>query len=131
MPTSYVPILRGMPAESEAIQHLQPRVKEAMLPLIDLPRLAFDPYGQASVKPPELHFGPALQGISDAWGAAQWVIVDAHGTPLSCQVADGRTYLEWIFDRCRDLGVCVFPVFGFVRVVFLWLFVRVFLLLDR
>ncbi len=95
---SYLPILRGEPAELAALGWLDDAVKTHVVPLVEL-------------SPTELD-GAATR-IRDGWGAERPILLDAVGLDPRARVAGDHPIVD-LFDACRG-RVKAIPVGGLGR----------------
>ncbi|ACL67086.1 conserved hypothetical protein [Anaeromyxobacter dehalogenans 2CP-1] len=103
----YVPVLKWKRGEARALKDLDPAVKAACTPLVEVVPVPTDPETGAAKKTLSKHLDDAIAEMKSSWGTAHPVFVDIRLLPPN--QATGAT-LTGLFDRLRAAAILAIPV---------------------
>ncbi len=94
MQCKYVPLLRAKQGELFALQRLDPAIKHALLPFVDI-----DEAPSAKPKPLDDHLAIIAKRLAKAWGKEQEFIVDTDRIDSDLIVKDGKHYISYFCEH--------------------------------
>lgn len=103
-----MPILKGKMGEFSALKQLSKEVKNALTPLIDIPRI---PLKYSSEEQPkqkyslEVHLEKIAKKIGSNWGTRNYIFVDLFDIRLSERTSSGEHPLTFISKNLQEEGV--------------------------
>src|SRR5438067_9072130 len=106
----YVPILKGREGEYAALRELQPKDRDWLTPLIEVPPIPWDFVNEAPDKSLDKHLANVPEKLFGAWGRTKPVFVDLLWVPPAERMPSGSHPLTYVFDGLRKLGVAAIPV---------------------
>lgn len=115
---TYVPLLKALKSEFEAIAKMRPAVRRKTRPLFEVGRI-----GKNIVEAKRFEGCQALttayldevaDGIARVW-SGRLAMVDAYQWPADSTVESGEHVLPYIYGRLESMGVRVIPVIGYDR----------------
>lgn len=107
--THYVPILKWKMGEYQALDRLAPNVKDALTPLLEIPRVGFDHEAGRDRETVDAHLGDFGRRLKQKWQAHR-CFVDLALVPATERMADGSHCLTAVFDFARQHGCSAIPV---------------------
>ncbi len=105
----YVPVLKGKEGEFAALEALRPDVSRHIMPLIEIPPIAYDFVNERPAKSLEDHIQGVAQRLKKCWHDRP-LYLDLPWLEEDESLADGRTALDAVLRDCSDLGVKAVPV---------------------
>lgn len=103
-----MPILKGKMGEFSALKHLSKEVKNALTPLIDIPRIPLEYSYEEPPKqkyPLEVHLEKIATKIGSNWGTIDYCFVDLFDIRLSERTSSGEHPLTCISKNLQNEGV--------------------------
>ena len=121
MVPDYVPLLKALPSELEAVVEVPAAQAARMHPLFDICRVpTFNEYRKApkwflSSSAPTAEFvDRAVQKLAAAW-VGRPAMIDAYFWAANATVENGEHVLSYAYRRLREEGLHVVPVVGYER----------------
>lgn len=115
--THYVPILKGKEGEYTALRDLDPRIKAALTPLLEVVPLAEDVSEDPAVITGDAttHLETFVTKVKRHWGGERPAFVDLLLVQEAARLPDGTHPMQHVFDRARSEGLVLIPVTGIGR----------------
>jgi len=108
---SYVPILKGKEGEFAALEELSDAVRDAVLPLVEVPRIPYDYANERPAKTLEEHIAGIAERLHRCWPNRP-LYLDLPWFGEAEQLHDGTIAVQRVLGDCRDENVDVIPVIG-------------------
>jgi hypothetical protein len=108
----YVPILKWKMGEYQALSRLTGEVKDGLTPLLEIPPIGFDFEAGRDRKSADDHLGDFGKRLKSKWQHRR-CFVDLKYLPPHTRMADGRHYVEVVFETARSEGCSAIPVISF------------------
>lgn len=110
MPPRYVPILKGKEGEFAALDELSSSVRDALLPLVEVPRVPFDYANERPARTLDEHVSGIAARLRKCWADRPlYLDLPWFGADVDTLV-DGSMAVRTVLGDCRDAGVDVIPV---------------------
>src|SRR5229473_2564364 len=110
MPPLYVPILKGKEGEFAALEELSSSVRDAILPLVEVPRVPYDYANERPARTLDEHVGGIAERLRKCWtGRPLYLDLPWFGADADTLV-DGSIAVRKVLGDCRDADVDVIPV---------------------
>lgn len=115
---SYVPLLKALKSEFQAVAEMAKEDARSSLPLFEVSRM-----GENILKAKRFencaeiktaYLNEVVSGIADVWGG-RTAMVDAYHWAASATIENGEHILPYIYSTLDTLGVSVIPVIGYDR----------------
>ena len=110
----YVPVLRWKRAERIALRMLDPNVRAAITPLVEIMQKDFDPDEQGKLRNVDAVLVTKAKELSKDWGPAP-VFVDVGLLSSDVRTNRGQHPLRLLAENARTHGVWIIPVTGLTR----------------
>jgi hypothetical protein len=107
----YVPCVRWKQGEYQALLRLSPDVREAIMPLIEVPEEGYDFETGAVPKSIDQHLKSFAKRVGDKWGRRP-CFVDVKLIDPSKRMEDGTHPIDFVFDGLRLNRVPAVPTFA-------------------
>lgn len=105
----YVPILKWKQGEYLALEHLHDEVKENLTPLLEIPPIGYDFERATESRTIDAHLEGFGKRLASKWGGRQ-CFVDTNLIPRETRMADGRHFVQAVFDDARNNNCGAIPV---------------------
>lgn len=105
----YVPVLKGKEGEFAALEELSTHVRSQIIPLIEMPDVAYDYANERLAKTLEQHVAAIAGRLWKSWQGTGPLYLDLSSFKHEL-LADGRTALESALADCVERGVTAVPV---------------------
>ncbi|SCX47621.1 beta family protein [Variovorax sp. EL159] len=118
MELQYIPFLKALDAEKEALENLKPEAWSKIIPLFDIPRMpgeSFWPkYLSTSLTPKKTMIDMALKRIASVC-AGRMAMVDSYHWRGDSSVETGEHIYSYLINQLNGRGVIPVPVIGYDR----------------
>ena len=104
----YVPCLRWKQGEYQALLHLSPEMRDAIVPLIEVAEIGFDFETREPCKSIDKHLNAFAKRMLDKWGQRN-CFVDMKLIGPCERMADGKHPAAFVFDDLRSKGILAIP----------------------
>jgi hypothetical protein len=109
MPPVYVPILKGKEGEFAALEVLSSAVRDAILPLIEMPHVAYDYVTERPAKTLDEHVAGIAARVQQCWpDRPLYIHLPWFGEAE--QLENGNVALHKVLGDCREANVRAIPV---------------------
>lgn len=106
----YVPILKGKEGEFAALEELVSSVRDAILPLVEVPRVPYDYANERPARTLDEHVAGIAERLRKCWpGRRLYLDLPWFGADADT-LADGSIAVRKVLGDCRDADVGVIPV---------------------
>jgi Beta protein len=112
--THYVPILKGRMGEYGALETLDPDIKDALTPLIEIPPIPLDWEEEQPDKTIDEHLAKVAVNFQKAIGLERTFFVDLLWIPDSERMEDSSLPVDYVFRTARALRLLPVPVISLV-----------------
>lgn len=106
----YLPCLRWKQGEYLAVENLSPRAKESIIPIIEVPELAFDFELHQIPKTLDKHLNAFTSRVKNKWGTKQECYVDLHHISLNEPFENCQYPTDFILNDLIEKKVKFIPV---------------------
>ena len=111
----YVPILKGRQGEYGALETLNLRVKNSLMPLIEIPPIPWDWTEDQPLKTIDGHLVKIATNFKKSIGVGRPFFIDLLWIPESERMEEGSLPLDWIFRVSREQELLPIPVVNLLR----------------
>lgn len=111
----YVPILKGRQGEYGALETLDPTVKNALTPLIEIPPIPWDWEEEKPLKSLDAHLQKVGLNFDHSWALERPFFVDLLWISEDDRMQDGEHPLEFVFRSAREWILAPIPVISLIR----------------
>jgi hypothetical protein len=111
----YVPVLKGLKGEYDALSVTPALAKAGITPLIEVPPIPWDFSDGQPAKTIDQHLQKVADNIRKAWGADSPAFVDLVWIGRDERVCDGAHPLNYVFQEADRLGLQLIPVTDLAR----------------
>src|ERR1700730_18185355 len=101
MPPLYVPILKGKEGEFAALEELSSSVRDAILPLVEVPRVPYDYANERPAKTLDEHVAGIAGRLQKCWPDRQPYLALPWVWEAE-QLVDGTVAVRKVLGDCRD-----------------------------
>src|SRR5262245_8571694 len=109
MPPFYVPILKGKEGEFAALEELSSHVRDAILPLIEIPRVPYDYANERPARTLDEHIAGIADRLRRCW-QDRVLYLDLPWFDEAEQLEDGTVAMYKVLRDCRDAHVLAIPI---------------------
>lgn len=113
--THYVPILKGKLGERGALEVIDPTVKTALTPLIEIPPIPWDHENDTEAKTIDAHLAATAAQLKSCWGTTDRFFLDFNLLPPGVPMTSGNHPVETVLGDARAEGLQGVPVTGLAR----------------
>jgi len=110
----YMPILKWRQGEYLALDQLENRVKDKVLPLIEIPPIEWDFENKTHAKSIDEHLEPFSRRLEKKW-KSRTACIDLNYIDSTIHMKNGIHPMIYVFDNARKVNKYVIPVTGLVR----------------
>lgn len=107
----YVPIVKSKQSEMLALQHLEPSIKQLILPLVDLAAPSKEKDKSNAIKYVEKN----IQGLSRYLNGFSSVMLDSSEMDTGIKIGKGQHPMDKAASLLQEAGITVVPVVGLSR----------------
>ncbi|MHA0858227.1 beta family protein [Paenibacillus sp. CMAA1364] len=111
----YVPILKWKQGEQKALEELSINVKQAIIPLLEIPPIDWDFENEVPKKSIDEHLSKIGDTLTRSWGLDNPIFIDLNFIDTSDYLSNGQHPLNFVLQEARNRGVNVIPVTSFSR----------------
>lgn len=117
MELQYIPFLKALDAEKDALSNLTPAAWNKIIPLFDIPRMPskdLPKYLSTSENPLKTMVDMAIDRIASVC-AGRMTMVDSYHWRGNCEIETGENIFPYLINQLNGRGVITIPVIGYDR----------------